>query len=181
VLVDALPDKDRAKEEWERVQKALRFVPAKDFVQQQFWSWMGAQDCPGFVNSFAEPFEYCDATPKCVTNRADLLRLCQKMAGLAGKVFDLQIKPSWSPLPNYTAIVATGRQNLDLGKLQGALCFDFAIVQDLEELSPGKLASHSWRGYYTILPFGCGFWQSVKSVVGRVIPRRLKTRKNPEL
>jgi hypothetical protein len=182
VRVGAFPDTEQAKEELERARKALLFAKADGFVQGQFRDWMGAQDCSGFVSSFADPFEYCDATPACVTSQADLLRLCQKMAGMAGKVFDLQIKPNWSPLPNFTAIVATGKQNLDLGRLRGAMCFDFAIVQDLEEVSPGQLRSHSWRGYYTILPLGCGWWQNVKAVVGRAIPRGFKKRrKNPEL
>jgi hypothetical protein len=133
--------------------------PSKDettaFVNDQYANWMGAHDCQAFVDSFTEPFEYCDATKDCLTTKDELMDECKDVAKLAGQVYSLEVKPSWTPVWDFSSIAITGRQSLAFGAKQVG-CFDFAVVEELNRTASGNLTSHLWRGYYTIAVGGCG-------------------------
>lgn len=126
-----------------------------NFVEDQFKNWQNAADCQAFVDSFSDPFQYCDASPEgCLTTKDALYSTCTEMATLAGDVYSLHVKPLWVgspvPLPNYLKIVVTGQQALVL-KGDNAACFDFAIQEDLEVLPESDdITSHLWVGYYTM-------------------------------
>jgi hypothetical protein len=122
---------------------------ATAFVRAQFDNWMGAKNCTAFADSFTEPFAYCDATDGCLTTKAELMALCNKVAKLTGEVHSLEVKPLWSPAPDFNSIAITGKQSLSLLGNPVA-CFDFAIIEELNRTNSGDLTSHLWRGYYTI-------------------------------
>ena len=144
---------DGAVEQWNNWQASPEKHETERFVQDQFNNWKGSSNCQGFVDSFAEPFEFCDTSEKCITSKKELKQICQESGQLAGEIASLDIKPMWSPIPDRSEIAITGRQAFNLAG-GGIACFDFVIVEKLETRK-GALTSRLWNGYYKLSLGNC--------------------------
>jgi len=148
---------------------------ALTFVQTQFDNWKDANNCKAFVESFVEPFQYCDARSSCITSKDVLLDSCKRGGPLTGAYMNLDVKPYRVPMEgNFSQVVATGSQDLHVAI--NVLCFDFGIVEELVWMEDGSVKSRLWQGYYKMRLGGCrgGIWSLLSriwSLLSRLIHR----------
>lgn len=161
-VVDAFPSLNSITKHFSNEIKDSLLFPAEAmaFVTDQFDNWKEKSNCQAFVDSFTEPFQYCDATFTCIHKKQDLFNKCNSVAGLAGNVSELKIKPNWKPEPVYNDIAIVGRQNLEVIGI-GVACFEFAVIQQLEK-TPRGITSRLWKGFYTMEVGGCGWQRQMK-------------------
>lgn len=83
------------------------------FVALQFATYFGF--CPGFVMTFADSLLFCDSGTNCLTNRPDLLDMCQETEGTVNEIHsNLTVLPSSFSYPFYSQIAIVGKQTVCL-------------------------------------------------------------------